>query len=265
MKLLTCNIGYLLGYQNVLWGYAPPPVSSLIGDADRERRKLEQLLSVIDAERPDVVSLLEVDQGSHRTATDGQFRALVESLRAQGHPYQGTVANKYSDSALIDSVPFYGQLGNAVLTRTETVTGSSANLRTHYLSVGRKRLVIEREITSDTVLFVVHLSLGSQSRSRQLAELAELVLDRANGRDVVVTGDFNTFDGTDDLERFAERVGLEKQTPGETIPARPLDEWFIDSRSLDLFFCPPSLDIERCDVLDVQVSDHRPIVLEIAQ
>lgn len=108
MKILSCNAGYLLGYQNVLWGYIPPPIGSLFGDSETERRKLEQLVSLIDRERPDVVSLLEVDRGSHRTATDGQFRTLVDSLRDQGLSYEGDVANKYSDGGVGESLPFFG-------------------------------------------------------------------------------------------------------------------------------------------------------------
>lgn len=256
MKLLTCNAGYLLGYQNVCWGYVPPPVSSLVGDAEVEQQSLERLVSVIERERPDVVSLLEVDRGSHRTVTDGQFSTLLESLRERGLSYGGDVANKYGDGGFVSSLPFFGHLGNAVLSRSDRPTTS------HYLSAGRKRLVLEVELAADTVLFMVHLSLGARSRARQLRQLAELVADRARGRDVVVTGDFNTFDETGALGDFADRTGLELRIPGETIPERPLDDLLVSSRSLDLFLCSPSIAVERCDVLDVQLSDHRPIVLE---
>lgn len=256
MKILSCNIGYLLGYQNTFWGYLPPPVSSLLGDAGVERRKLEQLVTVIERERPDVVSLLEVDRGSHRTVTSGQFRTLIESLRKLGLSYRGDIANKYSGGAVVGSLPFFGHLGNAVLSRRDRPT------TTHYLSTGRKRLVIEVELAADTVLFTVHFSLGSRSRRRQFRQLAELVTERTDGRDVIVTGDFNSFDGTGEPDGFADRTGLEMQVPGETIPPRPFDDLFVASRSLDLFFCSPSIVVDRCDVLDVQLSDHRPIVLE---
>ncbi|OVE83238.1 endonuclease/exonuclease/phosphatase family protein [Natronolimnobius baerhuensis] len=257
MKILTCNAGYLLGYQNILWGYVPPPLGSVVGDAAVERETLEQLVSVIERERPDVVSLLEVDRGSHRTVTDGQFRTLLESLRDRGLSYGGDVANKYTDGGLLESMPFWGHLGNAVLSRADRKP------LTHYLSAGRKRLVMELELAADVVLFAVHLSLRASSRKRQLSELAELIAERANGRDVVVTGDFNTFEGPTELSTFTERTGLETRVPGETVPARPFDDLFVDSRSLDLFLCSPSLTVERCDVLDVQLSDHRPVVLEM--
>ena len=137
MKILTVNAGYLLGYQNVLGWYVPPPVASVVGDSETERRKLEQLASVIDYERPDVVSLLEVDRGSHRTDTDGQFRTLLESLQDRNLSYHGDAANKYGEGTIVESLPFYCHLGNAVLSRN----GSA--ITPHYLAAGRKRLVID--------------------------------------------------------------------------------------------------------------------------
>lgn len=257
MKILTCNAGYLLGYQNVLWGYVPPPVGSVLGDGKTERQKLAQLVSVIDTEQPDVVSLLEVDQGSHRTVTGGQYRTLIHSLHERELPYEGTVANKYG-TGVVSSLPFFRSLGNAMLSRTDRP------MRTHYLTAGRKRLVIETALTESLVLFTVHLSLGAKTRVRQLAELKALITRRAAGRDVIVTGDFNTFNDVGTLEQFAERTKLTIWIPGETVPSRPLDDLLINSRSLDLFLCSPTVEITRCDVLDVQLSDHRPVVLELS-
>lgn len=259
MKILSCNAGYLLGYRNVLGGYVPPPVASLVGHAAVERRKLEQLASVVERERPDAVSLLEVDRGSHRTATGGQCRALVEALEGRGLSYVGTVAGKYGDGPLVDAAPFFGHLGNAVLSRVDR------RATAHYLSTGRKRLVVELPLGADAVLFQVHLSLGAHSRARQLRELSALVDERAGGRAVVVAGDFNTFGGVDELEEFVSRTALELHVPGETVPGRPLDDLFGASRRLDLFICSPTLPVARCDVLDEQVSDHRPVVLETAR
>lgn len=259
MKILSSNAGYLLGYHNVLWGYAPPPVSALLGDAAVERRQLEALAAVIEREQPDVVSLLEVDGGSHRTATDGQCRRLRESLRERDVPYEGSVASKYGADSLAGSLPFFGHLGNAALTRTDRPTTA------HYLTTARKRLVLEVDLGSDLVLFVVHLPLGTSSRARQLTELADLVATHAEGRDVIVTGDFNTFGGTAELDPFLARTGLEVHAPGATVPARAFDDLLGTSRQLDLFLCSPSVEVERCEVLDVQVSDHWPIVMETAR
>lgn len=258
MKILTCNAGYFLGYQNLLGGYLPPPFTSVFGDGETEQRKLDQFTSLIEGEHPDVVSLLEIDQGSHRTRTNGQFRSLIQSLQERGLSYAGEAANKYSADATVAALPFFGNLGNGVLARSPLTT-----IR-HYLTAGRKRLVIEAELDPTVVLFVVHLSLRARTRTRQFRQLAALVSHRARDRDVIVTGDFNTFDAAGGLTRFAEETNLDVLTPGETIPARPLDDFFVASRTIDLFLCTPTIPITRCEVLDIQVSDHRPIILETA-
>lgn len=265
MKVLSANAGYLLGYQTVAGGYVPSPTGALFGDARLERQKLAQVASLVERERPDVVSLLEVDRGSHRTATDGQVQRLLDTLEASGAEYAGTVANKYGEGRLHESLPFFGNLANAVLTRsTADVMADAHTPRTHYLSAGRKRLVLEVPVDPQTVVFAVHLSLGGRSRARQLAELATLLEERAEGRSVVVTGDFNTFDGTAELAPITGRLDLEPRVPGETVPARPLDGLLVESRSVDLFLTSPGVSVDRCEVLDLQISDHRPVVLETA-
>ncbi|MDZ7731463.1 MAG: endonuclease/exonuclease/phosphatase family protein [Natrialbaceae archaeon] len=255
MKLLSCNAGYLLGYETMLGGYLPSPVGALVGDPAVEEASLERLVDIITTETPDVVTLLEVDRGSYRTATEGQVAAITDALNDQGVDYEPLMANKYGDG-VVGSLPFFGQLGNAVLTRTDRP------IRTHYLSAGRKRLVFEIDLP-DATCFAVHLSLGARTRRRQFAELADLIAETSG--DVIVTGDFNTFDGTGPLEKFADETGLERRCPGESVPERPLDDYLIDSRYLDQFFCSPSLPVDRCQALDVQLSDHRPIVLETAR
>lgn len=257
MKFLTCNAGYLLGYENVLGGYVPPPVTSLVGNDAVEQAALKRLITVIEREEPDVVSLLEVDQGSHRTRTDGQLTAIQRRLAERGQPYAGTVETKYGAEPVVANLPFYRQLGNAVLTRSDRPTTS------HALSAGRKRLVLETDLGS-VRLFTVHLSLRARTRHRQLEELADIVTSDSDGRPTIVAGDFNAFGGPSELEVLTRRAGLECRTPGPTIPSRPLDGLFLDSHSLDLFCCSPSLSVERCAVIDEQVSDHRPVVLETA-
>jgi DNA polymerase elongation subunit (family B) len=71
VKVLSANAGYLLDYDGSLSDYALRPHRAMVGSESAERRAIERLVSVIADERPDVVCLLEVDQGSVRTMTDG--------------------------------------------------------------------------------------------------------------------------------------------------------------------------------------------------
>jgi endonuclease/exonuclease/phosphatase family metal-dependent hydrolase len=82
---------------------------------------------------------------------------------------------------------------------------------------------------------------------------------------VVVCGDFNAYNGLEELEMLAAECGLDLHNPGETVPPRPLDGVVTETRTLDLFLTSPEIEVTRCDVIPVQISDHRPIVLEFAE
>ena len=257
MKILSCNAGYLQGDRGSIGGYVPSPLQAVFGDATVERRATERLSELIARERPDVTCLVEVDDGSIRTTTDGQLDRLLEALESRGLQYSGRIDRKYGSQGLVATLPFFKHLGNGVLFDGDHRTD------VHYLDTGPKRLVTEVRLTPDVALFVVHLSLGSRSRRRQLAELGALI-ERSTAERTIVTGDFNTFGGHDELDRLIDRTGLNLYVPGETVSNRPFDELVLSTRALDLVLCSPSIGIERCDVLDVQVSDHRPVVTEIA-
>jgi endonuclease/exonuclease/phosphatase family metal-dependent hydrolase len=253
VKILSVNAGYLLDYDGSLSGYALRPHRAIVGGADAERRATDRLVDVVAAERPDVVCLVEVDQGSVRTATDGQVAHLRDRLAERGLDYHDRADAKYGDGNLLETAPVLGHLSNGVLLADEW------EVAPHYLDTGPKRLVTEVRLGADLSLFVVHLAMSSRGRHRQLEELTELVGRRER---VIVCGDFNAYDGLEELETLTDATGLVVHNPGETVPRRPLDTLVTDTRTLDLFLASPGLTVTRCDVLDVQVSDHRPVVLE---
>ncbi|MFC7073311.1 endonuclease/exonuclease/phosphatase family protein [Halovenus rubra] len=252
MKLLSCNAGYLLDYEGSYHEYVLRPHRGLIGSKRAEENALSQLVDVINDEQPDVVGLVEVDQGSLRTRTDGQVADIARRLRERGLTYHPQAATKYGSGGVIPSLPMLQHLANGVLSTAdhETVV--------HYLETGPKRLVIEVS-TPEVDIFSTHLAMSGRARRSQLQELAELVTARENP---VVAGDFNTYNGLDEVEAVFDGTELTVYEPGETVPPRPLDTVVTDTRTLDFFIAPESMAVSRCDVLDVQVSDHRPIVME---
>jgi endonuclease/exonuclease/phosphatase family metal-dependent hydrolase len=254
MKLLSVNAGYLLDYDGSLSGYALRPHRAMVGSDAAERRATERLVEVLADEAPDVVCLLEVDQGSVRTRTDGQVRRVADMLARRGLDYRPWAETKYGDDGVIAELPVLEHLANGILVRE----GLDAAVETHHLDTGPKRLVTEVRLDSLSV-FGVHLAMSSRGRRNQLSELADLVAERER---VVVCGDFNAYNGLGEIETFAADAGLEVHDPGETVPPRPLDGIVTETRTLDLFLVSPAIEVTRCAVVPVQVSDHRPIVLE---
>jgi endonuclease/exonuclease/phosphatase family metal-dependent hydrolase len=252
MKLLSCNAGYLLDYEGQYHEYVLRPHRGLVGSKRAEENAISQLVEVITEEQPDVVGLVEVDQGSLRTRTDGQVADIARRVGQQGLEYRPYAATKYGDGGVIPSLPMLQHLANGVLANQKYDTA------THYLETGPKRLVIEVS-TPDVDIFNTHLAMSGRARRSQLQELADLVTQRENP---VVAGDFNTYNGLDEVREAFDGTGLTVYNPGETVPPRLLDSVVTDTRTLDFFIAPSDMAVSRCDVLDVQVSDHRPIIME---
>ena len=253
MKVMSVNAGYLLDYDGSLSGYALRPHRAMVGSAEAERRATERLVDAIADEHPDVVALVEVDQGSVRTSTDGQVAAVAEALADRGLAYRAQADTKYGDG-VVAGLPVLEHLSNGVLVREDL----DATVETHHLDHGPKRLVTEVRV-GELSVFGVHLAMSGRGRRKQLAELADLVADRER---VVVCGDFNAYDGLEEVEETLGAAGLVLHDPGETVPPRPLDGIVTETRTLDLFLTSPEIAVTRCAVIPVQVSDHRPIVLE---
>ena len=254
MKILSCNAGYLLDYDGSLREYALKPHRGLLGSDAAEERATERLADVIADERPDVVCLLEVDQGSMRTVTEGQVTRLAGMLTEHGLDYHARADAKYGDGNVLGNLPVLSHLSNGLLVRDDL----DATIEAHYLDTGPKRLVTE-VVLGDLSVFGVHLAMSGRGRRKQLDEIAAIVAERDR---VVVCGDFNAYDGLKEVEAALGETGLLLHNPGETVPKRPLDTIVSETRTLDFFLASPDITVTRCDVIDVQVSDHRPVVLE---
>ena len=75
-----------------------------IGGRDR-RYRLERIISVIEAENPDIICLQEVDRHCRRSSHDDQPKLLVEYFKLDSHLYQANVSLKF------------GMYGNLILSR----------------------------------------------------------------------------------------------------------------------------------------------------
>ena len=104
-------------------------------------------------------------------------------------------------------------------------------------------------------------AISGEVRNRSSVRVSVTMPSRGRER-IVVCGDFNAYDGLEEVEETLGAAGLVLHDPGETVPPRPLDGIVTETRTLDLFLTSPDVAVTRCAVIPVQVSDHRPIVLE---
>ena len=147
-------------------------------------------------------------------------------------------------------MPIVRKQGNAFLAAPRV-----EDERFHYFDTGIKRLIIELEL-DDVCIFLVHLALKYRHRQYQLRYLHDLIAK--SHKPVIVTGDFNTFWGTDEIYLFMRAAGLrsanEKNLP--SFPAR------IPRIELDFVLVSKEIEITHFEVPDVRLSDHRPVLCD---
>ncbi|MFB6203485.1 MAG: endonuclease/exonuclease/phosphatase family protein [Candidatus Nanohaloarchaea archaeon] len=248
IKVVGLNSGYFLGYNGKKEKYLKNPLRSLIGNRSAERERLDRFIELVEQESPDIVGLVEIDMGSIRTGTeDGQISFIRSRLEENGNGYRAGSGFKYRDLSILKKVPVVSSMANGVLT-------DRGEIQFHHLERGWKRLMIEVE-REDLSVFIVHLPyyLFDRTKEKQIEQISEIISERDR---YVIFGDFN-IDGMDELDLLRERNGAEVFSPGDTYPA-------YDPRNpYDLFITGPGVEMERHEVLDVEISDHLGIKAEI--
>lgn len=189
----------------------------------------------------DIVALQEVDAGSLRSGFVNQLHHIA---RRAEFPWWHQQVNR--------NLGRFGQFSNGMLSRFAPHT-----VEDHRLPgpPGRGAL-IARYGNPDNPLVVVglHLALGERVRNRQLDYVCSLVSRYTH---LVIMGDLNL---SADMLRHSPlaRLGLQDITE----PLLTYPSWRPD-RHIDHILVTPSLQIDRLEVLDCTLSDHRPLAMEL--
>jgi len=240
VRFLLYNIRYCAG--SGLRFHLPLPYA---GYLKHTGVNLESIVSFIKSIQPDIVGLIEVDEGSFRTARLSQAEAIAREL-----DFFYIVESKYGVHSVAQKVPVLNKQGNALLARQKIV-----NYRFHYFNEGMKRLVIEACLDEVTV-FLVHLSLTFRKRQNQLERLFQLI--RTVRGPVIVAGDFNVLWGDRELELFLAAAGLQNANN----QGRPSHPSHAPRRQLDYILHSAEIEVNNFYVPSVQYSDHAPLVCD---
>jgi endonuclease/exonuclease/phosphatase family metal-dependent hydrolase len=210
------------------------------------QRHWEHIRDFVLETNPDVAGLVEIDTGSIRSGRRNQVAELARSLTH--HPVYG---GKYGSRSIANYLPILRHQGNAILAREEP-----RGWKSHFFEAGLKRLIVEVDVM-DVTFFLVHLALGRHIRDQQLQYLATLIGQAE--KPVILAGDFNTFQGCDELSGLMAATGLRRlrEKPMPTYPSyKPRSE-------LDFILCSKHIEVENFAVLEhVRHSDHLPLVLD---
>ena len=114
-------------------------------------------------------------------------------------------------------------------------------------------------IEVDTVVVVVclvHLALGGKTRQKQIVQLYSLVKDCK--KPVIVAGDFNVFWGEEEIEMFLQASNLRNIN----IRKDPTFPSWNPKRELDFILCSKDIKVKSYEVIQTQLSDHLPILVD---
>lgn len=209
------------------------------------QKKLAQISQFLSDLQPDLVGLVEVDQGSYRAGGKNQAELLAEDL---GHYHSHSI--KYAEKSVLRHLPVFNKQGNAFLAKDRI-----RNETFHYFDKGMKRLVIELEL-EHLVVYLVHLALGGRTRHLQLSALYELV--KRTEKPLLVAGDFNALWGEREIDLFLAATGL-KNANGRSLPTYPSRH---PSRHLDFVLYSRGIQLREFWVPQVTLSDHLPLVVD---
>ncbi|MGI6657232.1 MAG: endonuclease/exonuclease/phosphatase family protein [Desulfobulbus sp.] len=209
------------------------------------QQPFNKILDFIREVSPDVMGLVEIDDGSFRTGQRSQAEMIADQL---GYHY--VIETKYGSSSLAHRIPLLKTQGNAVFTREPIISH-----RFHYFDEGVKRLIIQ-VCTERLTVFLVHLSLTYRNRQYQLERLYRLI--RRVDRAMILAGDFNVLWGTRELEMFLGATGLISANP-ERKPSFPSQ---APTRVLDFILHSPELRVIDFHVPEVTYSDHAPLICD---
>ncbi|HOH31212.1 MAG TPA: endonuclease/exonuclease/phosphatase family protein [Candidatus Hydrogenedentes bacterium] len=206
-------------------------------------RNTERILNFIKREKPDIIGLIEVDEGSYRSRKVNQAQWIAQEL-GYAHVY----ASKYGEDSLVRRMPVLKSQGNAFITNQAIMARQF-----HFFKAGIKKLVIELEF--DTfVIFLVHLSLKFRHRQHQLSDLLHLF--KSVNKPLIVAGDFNVFWGDYELELFLEATNLQNAN----VNGLPTFPSITPRRQLDFILHSPEIQVRSFSVCPIKYSDHMPVL-----
>ncbi len=240
MRFLLYNIRYCTGIGPRF--HLPVPYA---GYLKRSTGILDEIIDFFEQVKPDIIGLVEVDNGSFRTRRLCQAKQIAHSL---GHYH--VVESKYGAGSVAGKVPLLNRQGNAVLSRFPIIEH-----RFHYFEQGVKRLVIEVKLAGLTI-FLVHLSLTYRNRQYQLERLYRLI--HGVEGPVIVAGDFNVLWGERELDLFLGATGLINANR-EGQPSHPSR---APKRQLDFILHSSELRVTDFQIPHVLYSDHAPLVCD---
>jgi endonuclease/exonuclease/phosphatase family metal-dependent hydrolase len=244
----------------------PEPIRVLVlnmhaGKDAAGRPNLDGVAALVKATGADVVLLQEVDRGTARSGQVDQVDALAQLTgysAAFGPSLLAYDGGEYGIAVLAREVIGYRATLPLPVSPVQTRAGGSREPRVALLAFLTVRGSSWRAITT-------HLDpVDDDARAQEVARVADYAREQQAGTPLVVGGDFNSIPANPVLGPLAA-AGLRDawlecgKGDGFTYPAA------APAKRIDYLFLTGELHCTAAEVLETQVSDHRPLLVTIGR
>ncbi len=231
MHILLSNFSYGLWVDGSLWWYIRH-VHRARFTPKNQYMSLVHLAECIREEDIDIACICEIHQGEQIDI----LNSLLPDMHIRAH-------TKYGENFSLSSFFFGEKKSNGVLTRSDYPVSIT------YFTYGHKKLIYIIDITPEVCLYFAHFSLRKEVRALQFEEL-EHIID--SSKHTIIAGDFNIFQGIEELQWLCKKFNLEPIMTTPTFPS------FRPKYLLDLFLVSKNIQFESQVLSDI-FSDHLPV------
>ncbi len=245
--ILMSNLGYLRGIDGRLIQHLLYAHRHFYCPVDIQKRALQQLIALMEAENPDLCCFVEIDKGSSTSANFNQ----IEMLTGDAYPFYD-IENKYAHDSKLRQLPRSKGKSNAFVAKNNYPFEKMS------FDHGTKRLIYKIELAKNLTLFFAHFSLRRQVRAQQLLQVRRM-LEETPGEQILL-GDFNILTGLKELQPLLHGSNFVLMNK-EDVPTFTFHKF---EKLLDLCICSKSLE-KRIDlrIIPQPYSDHAALLLKL--
>lgn len=245
LKLLFLNAGYCLGLDGSTVDYILKSYRYVYCPGKIRNDIYSKIKSLAVTESPDVFCMAEVDKGSFNTGFDNQILKLTSKKE---HFFDISV--KYGKDSFLRKFPLSSGKANGFVSKEKL------KFKKIYFKNGTKKLIYEIYVKGFTIL-LAHFSLKKKVREKQFDEIVVLM---KNKKKMILCGDFNIFGGLSEVDNLLKGANLKiaNKKSDFTFPACKPD------KILDLFICSKDVKVNKIKVIQSDVSDHLPVLIDIS-
>lgn len=223
----------------------------------RSCEKIEEgLIPYLRELKPDILALLEFDNGSRKTKHRDEKSYFQNKLDLPHRVGAARYARK-GIWKIYRKAPIMRFLQNTLMTNFNI-----DHVRYHYLKNGVKRLLIQAdlEVPQKISIFVAHLALGYKTRKKQLEEIATIINN--SQYPVILMGDFNAFKGEEELATLKEQTKLKDARKLSRSKDKNTHPAWNPKRQLDYVLVSKEIKILEYKIEKVNYSDHLPVIFD---